>query len=163
MLPWVTFRPGGIGGTVETRLHSNLEIFCHFQNCKAKVCRTNGSKVNGNYWLDSWGPLFGPPDPILKFTPFLGWKESYERITITIKVTMSVILSFKFYKIIKIDIKLWSFWNCKYSWNFFIRNAINLEYLKGICNTFDSNFLQFQRINIGIYVTIKFSNKSITL
>ena len=33
-----------MGGTLETRLHSFLGIFCHFQKYKAKVCRTNGSK-----------------------------------------------------------------------------------------------------------------------
>ena len=37
-------RPGGIGGTVETRLHSHLEIFCHFENCKAEVSRRIGLK-----------------------------------------------------------------------------------------------------------------------
>ena len=40
----VNDRPGGTGGTLETRLHSFLGIFCHFQKYKAKVCRTNGSK-----------------------------------------------------------------------------------------------------------------------
>ena len=50
-------RPGGTGGTVETRLHSFLGIFCHFQNCKAKVCRTNESKVTGNY-CGSYDPLW---------------------------------------------------------------------------------------------------------
>ena len=35
------------------------ELICHFQNCKAKVCRTNGSKVTGNLVLpgfNSWRP-----------------------------------------------------------------------------------------------------------
>ena len=38
---------------VETRLHSFLEIFCHFQNCKTKVSWTNGSKVTTDCCLVS--------------------------------------------------------------------------------------------------------------
>ena len=77
---WHIFRPGGIGGTVETRLHSYLEIFCHFQNCKAKVCRTNGSKVINDYWLDSLrASVWFSWSLFLGFTSIPGLKSSSEK------------------------------------------------------------------------------------
>ena len=57
-----SFRPGGVGGIVETRLHNFLEIFCHFQNCKANVCGTNGSKVTANSRFGLFVTLFGSHD-----------------------------------------------------------------------------------------------------
>ena len=49
----LNFRPGGTGGTLETRLHSFLGIFCHFQKYKANVCSTNGSKDTADYLMGS--------------------------------------------------------------------------------------------------------------
>ena len=99
---------------METRLHSFLGIFCHFQNCKAKVCRTNGSKVINNYWLDSLGaPVWSFWCFFLSLSLFLVVNNHIKRVTVTIKVTISVIFFFKFQSI-QNDVKLCSSQNSKY-------------------------------------------------
>ena len=57
-LNWHLLRGAVIGETGETVVTPGFqELICHFQNCKAKVCRTIGSKVTGNLVLpgfNSW-------------------------------------------------------------------------------------------------------------